>query len=104
MRVLVRSVVCVVAALTACNGGSAHNTFASEKTLLVALGSPAIMGRFNVELPARIVRIESPDGDLEFEHAGTQHVYRKPDGIAVRAVFLEHAHGKGVLVVSSSES
>ena len=42
------------------------------------------------------------DGTLRFLHHDTPHTYAFPDGVQMRAVFVEHAHGKGVVVLRSN--
>jgi hypothetical protein len=103
MRLLLRTVTCAIAALTACGGGTPHQALASEGALLAAMGDPAVLGRFDVAFPARIVRVQASAADLRFEHRGTTHVYPEQIGMSVSAVFLEHERGVGVLVVSAPQ-
>ncbi len=99
MRSLLRCVTVVVAALTACTTGHVGREFDSEKNLTSAFGDCVAVGRFDVSYPARITGVESADGTLRFLYHDTPHTYAFPAGVEMRAVFVEHAHGKGVVVL-----
>lgn len=98
MRVLFRSAACLVAALTACAPNPVGTSFPSEGELVRALGDCAVVGRFGLDYPARVTRIEPGVHGLRFDFAGTPHEYG-PEFGQLQAVFCESDAGKGVLVV-----
>jgi hypothetical protein len=100
---IVRSAVVAIAVLTACSGSPVGRTFAAENELVEALGNGVVMGRFDVAFPARVERIERARGGIRFEHDGTPHEYGGVPGAEMHAVFVEHRHGRGVLVLRSSQ-
>jgi len=99
MRVLLRCVAVTVAALTACTTGHVGREFDNEKSLTTAFGDCVAVGRFDVTYPARVIGVESSDGTLRFLHRDTPHTYAFPEGVEMRAVFVEHRGGKGVVVL-----
>ncbi len=98
MRFVFRSVVCVVAALTACASDPIGRNFTSEGELLRAIHPGDVIARLDVQFPARVVRIEKGGQGLNFSVGDTPHEYPASLG-AVRAVFIEHGAGRGVLVL-----
>jgi len=103
MRWFVRSAIVAVAVLTACSDNPVGRSFAAEKQLVEALGG-VVLGRFDLVFPVRVERIEHGEGGIRFEHKGTPHQYGGVEGAAVRAVFVEHRRGRGVLVLRSTPS
>lgn len=101
MRFVFRSVVCVVAALTACASDPIGRSFTSEGELLRAVGQGDVIGRLDVHFPARVVRIEKGGQGLRFSVGDQPHEYPASFG-EVRAVFVEHGSGSGVLVLRAS--
>jgi hypothetical protein len=101
MRVLLRSVAAVVAVLTACGGDPVGDSFADETSLLTSLGSVTVLGRFDVEFPLTVTRIERGDGRVQFLHRGVPHDYPGFTGSELQAVHVKHGNGDGVLVVRS---
>lgn len=100
---VVRSAVVAVAVLTACSGSPVGRSFTAEKELVEALGDCVVMGRFDLAFPARVERIEHAQGGIRFAHKGAPHEYGGVEGVAMRAVFVEHRHGRGVLVLKSTQ-
>ena len=98
MRLLLRSVTTIVAILTACAGDPVGDTFADEASLLTSLGDVTVLGRFDLEFPATVTRLERGDGRVSFVHRGTAHDYPGFTGSELVAVRLRHAGGDGVLV------
>jgi len=101
---LVRSAVVAIAVLTACKSSPVGLSFAAEKDLVEALGDGVVMGRFDVAFPARVERIERARGGIRFEHHGTPREFGGVPGAEMRAVFVEHRNGRGVLVLRTSQS
>lgn len=99
MRVLLRCVAVTVAALTACTAGHVGREFDSERSLATAFGDCVAVGRFDVRYPLRVTGVESADGTLRFLHRETPHTYTFPAGVEMRAVFVEHDGGRGVVVL-----
>ena len=101
MRVLFRSVACLVAALTACTSDPVGQSFASESELTQAIGDCAVIGRFRLNYPLRVIRIETGENGLRFDFAGTPHEYG-PEFGTMQAVFVENGTSNGVLVVRAN--
>ncbi|MEO6596552.1 MAG: hypothetical protein ABIP94_17510 [Planctomycetota bacterium] len=99
MRALLRSVACAFAALTACSGDPVGRSVESEADVLATLGPGAVIGRFDVTFPAKIVRVVTSEDALLFEHSGARHQYPAVQDAYLRAVFVETPRGEGVLVL-----
>jgi len=99
MRLLLRSIAAVIAALTACGGDPVGDQFADEASLLTSLGEVTVLGRFDLAFPATVTRIDRGCGRIGFMHRGTPHDYPGFLGTELCAVRLRHAGGDAVLVV-----
>lgn len=101
MRVLFRSLVCVVAALTASSSDPVGRSFASEHELLRAVGEAAVVDQLDVRYPARVLRVEHADASLQLRPGDAPRAFPATAG-PLRAIFVEHGAGQGVLVVRAN--
>lgn len=101
MRVLFRSAACLLAAVTACAPDPVGVSFASEGELMKTLGDYATVGRFAVDYPAQVTRVESSDHGLRFDLAGQRHEYG-PEFGPLKIVYLKSNAGNGALVVRAN--
>jgi len=97
MRALCRSIAVAVATLTAYSSDPVGRSFASEHELLRAVGAEQVVCRLDVRFPARIVRIAPGERGLQLVHGPESHEF--PAAPGQRAVFVEHASGRGLLVL-----
>ncbi len=100
---VLRAISSVVVILAACAASNVGRQFDDEAELASAFGDCAVVGRFDVGFPARIMSIEHGSGRLRFEHRGTSHVYTFGEGADLRAITVEHAGGRGVIVLRANE-
>lgn len=96
MRVVLRSVACLLAVWTAFPADPIGLTVATEGELLHVVGRSEVVHRVDVQFPARIVRIESSvPGPAMAGMLGTA-----PSGSGgLRRVVVEHTGGTGVLLL-----
>jgi hypothetical protein len=101
MRVLFRSFACVVAALTASSSDPVGRSFASERELLRAVGDTEVVDAVSVRYPARVLRVELAEAGLQIQHGTAPRAFPATAG-PLRAIFVEHGAGQGVLVVRAN--
>ena len=97
MRVVLRSVACLLAVWTAFPADPIGRTVANEGELLHAIGRAEVVSQVDVQFPARIVRIQNtvpgPATAGMFGAAPTSG----PSGL--RRVVVEHTGGTGVVLL-----
>lgn len=95
-----RFVIFTLTLLAACAPKVDGVTFDSETALLEALGTNAVLGRFDLQWPATVLSVDRPRGaELRFEHAGKQQLYPGVDVAKARLVRVRHIDQDGLLVV-----
>lgn len=96
MRVVLRSVACLLAVWTAFPADPIGRTVANEGELLHALGRAEVVSQVDVQFPARIVRIER-----ENQGTATASMFGAPTSgpSGLRRIVVEHTGGTGVLLL-----
>ena len=103
MRNLLRSAAAALALFTALGGANSDAT-PGERELLANFGDVAVVGRLDVQLPARIVAVE-PGPAASVTHRGQRHegpAELAANGSDLRLVRVAHAGGEGTLLVRTS--
>lgn len=97
MRVLFRSIVCLLAVFTAIASTPVGRSYPDQFALLEALGDGRVLGQVGVQFPARVIRIETGGTTAP----GLPVDARNGADPALRSVYVEHAAGAGVLVFAA---
>src|SRR5438552_14576990 len=98
----VHSAAFVLAALL--GGGCDHvvdKTFASESELVAAFGDCAVIERFDVRFPVKVVGREDGKESIRFEHRGEPAYYSGWKGCRLIALRTDHDGQQGVLLLRS---
>ena len=101
MRVVLRSVACLLAVWTAFPADPIGRTVANEGELLHVVGRAEVLSKVDVQFPARIVAVE-PCASPTFAHRGSVHALpttEDGDRASLRLVRIAHAGGEGTLLV-----
>lgn len=99
MRTLLRCIAAGIALLTACAGSPVGREFADDRSLAEAFTGYESVQQFDVSYPARVVEVVESEGTLRFVHRERAHCFAFPATTAARAVVLEHAGGRGIVVL-----
>ncbi|MFM1872561.1 MAG: hypothetical protein RL398_1983 [Planctomycetota bacterium] len=104
MRTLLRCIAAAIALLTACAGGPVGREFADDRALAEAFVGFESIHQIDVTYPARVVEVVDSEGTLRFVHRDRAHCFSFPATTAARAVVLEHAGGRGIVVLRGNSA